>query len=80
MAVEFLGLDYSARFRALAPAHAEHPRNLSEPIGTYRIIPIILEIQSIVEQTPRQALQAAAMPLAVGLSPRQPQMFPRTSL
>jgi hypothetical protein len=55
-------------------------RNLSEPIGTYRIIPIILEIQSIVEQTPRQALQAAAMPLAVGLSPRQPQMFPRTSL
>jgi hypothetical protein len=80
MAVEFLGLDYSARFRALAPAHAEHPRNLSEPIGTYRIIPIILEIQSIVEQTPRQASRGAATRAAVGFSPHQPQMLPRTSL
>jgi hypothetical protein len=75
MAMEFLG-----RLGEIPSAGACACRAPSEPIGTYRIIPIILEIQSIVEQTPRQALQAAAMPLAVGLSPRQPQMFPRTSL
>ena len=56
---------------------------MQSTLGTHpmiRIIRIILEIQSIVEQTPRQALQAAAARLAVGFSPHQPQMLPWTSL
>jgi hypothetical protein len=75
MAMEFLG-----RLGEIPSAGACACRAPSEPIGTYRIIPIILEIQSIVEQTPRQASRGAATRAAVGFSPHQPQMLPRTSL